>query len=201
MGTITWNNLITKEKFYSIKEKYGRVASWAIWAHEGEKPKSNMGDLTVLDPEINKNLLSELNPNVVLVALNFSENVDHKPFENFHAGGKFQDYKTRYAIRDSPACGGYMTDIIKDYPEKESDRLVEYLKTDKAIEQSNVEYFRQELRDIGAKKPKLVAFGNDVYDILKRNLPEFEVVKIPHYAHFISKEKYREQVKTTLQNF
>ena len=193
--------MITREKFDFVKKKYGRVASWAIWAHEGEKAKSNMGDLTVLDPEINKNLLSELNPNVVLVALNFSENVDHKPFENFHAGGKFQDYKARDALRDSPAWGGYMTDIIKKYPEKESDRLVEYLKTDKAIEQSNVEYFRQELRDIGAKKPKLVAFGNDVYDILKRNLPEFEVVKIPHYAHFISKEKYREQVKTTLQNF
>ena len=193
--------MITREKFDSIKEKYGRVASWAIWAHEDKEPKSNMGDLTVLDPEINKNLLSELNPNVVLVALNFSENVDHKPFENFHAGGKFQDYKTRYAIRDSPAWGGYMTDIIKNYPEKESDRLVEYLKTDKAIEQSNVESFRQELRDIGVEKPTLVAFGNAVYDILKRNLPEFEIVKIPHYAHFISKEKYREQVKTALQNF
>ena len=193
--------MITREKFDFVKKKYGPVASWAIWAHEGEEPKSNMGDLTVLDPEINKNLLSELNPNVVLVALTFSENVDHKPFENFHAGGKFQDYKARDALRGSPAWGGYMTDIIKNRPEKESDRLVEYLKTDKAIEQSNVEYFRQELRDIGVEKPKLVAFGNDVYYILKRNLPEFEIVKIPHYAHFISKEKYREQVKTTLQNF
>ena len=187
--------MITKEKFYFIKEKYGSVASWAIWAHEDEEPKSNMGDLTVLDPEINKNLLSELNPNVVLVALNFSEDVNHKPFENFHAGGKFQDYKTRYALRDSPYWGGYMTDIIKDYPEKESDKIAEYLKTDKALEQSNIESFRQELRDIGAEKPTLVAFGNAVYDILKRNLPEFEIVKITHYAHFVSKEKYREQVK------
>ena len=196
METITWNNLITKEKFYSIKEKYGRVASWAIWAHEGEKPKSNMGDLTVLDPEINKNLLSELNPNVVLVALNFSENVDHKPFENFHAGGKFQDYKTRYAIRDSPYWGGYMTDIIKNHPEKKSKELVKYLKTHPDEVQSNVESFRQELRDIGAEKPKLVAFGNAVHDILKKNLPEFEIVKIPHYAFRINKEKYREQVKS-----
>ena len=65
--------MITREKFDSIKKKYSRVASWAIWAHEDEEPKSNMGDLTVLDPEINKNLLSELNPNVVLVGLNFSE--------------------------------------------------------------------------------------------------------------------------------
>ena len=193
--------MITREKFDSIKKKYSRVASWAIWAHEDEEPKSNMGDLTVLDPEINKNLLSELNPNVVLVGLNFSEDVDHKPFENFHAGGKFTDFKTRYALRDSPYWGGYMTDIIKNHPEKKSDELVKYLKTHPDEVQSNVESFRQELRDIGVEKPKLVAFGNDVYDILKRNLPEFEVVKIPHYAHFISKEKYREQVKTTLQNF
>ena len=191
--------MITKEKFYSIKEKYGRVASWAIWAHEGEKPKDNMEDLTVLDPEINKNLLSELNPNVVLVALNFSENVDHKPFENFHAGGKFQDYKTRYAIRDSPYWGGYMTDIIKNHPEKKSKELVKYLKTHPDEVQSNVESFRQELRDIGAEKPTLVAFGVAVYDILKRNLPEFEIVKITHYAYrSINKEKYREEVKQSV---
>ena len=191
--------MITREKFDFVKKKYGPVASWAIWAHEGKKAKSNMGDLTVLDPEINKNLLSELNPNVVLVALNFSENVDHKPFENFHAGGKFQDYKTRYAIRDSPYWGGYMTDIIKNHPEKKSKELVKYLKTHPDEVQSNVESFRQELRDIGVEKPKLVAFGNDVYDILKRNLPKFEIVKIPHYAHFISKEKYREQVRQLIR--
>ena len=91
-----------------------------------------------------------------------------------------------------------MTDIIKDYPEKESDKIAEYLKIDKALEQSNIESFRQELRDIGAEKPTLVAFGNAVYDILKRNLPEFEIVKITHYAHFVSKEKYREEVKQSV---
>ena len=190
--------MITKEKFYFIKKKYGRVASWAIWAHEDEKPKSNMEDLTVLDPEINKNLLSELNPNVVLVGLNFSEVVNHKPFENFHAGGKFQDYKTRYALRDSPYWGGYMTDIIKNHPEKKSDELVKYLKTHPDEVQSNVESFRQELRDIGAEKPTLVAFGIHAYAILKRNLPEFEIRKITHYSHQINKEKYREEVKQSV---
>ena len=190
--------MITKEKFYFIKKKYGRVASWAIWAHEDEKPKSNMEDLTVLDPEINKNLLSELNPNVVLVGLNFSEDVDHKPFENFHAGGKFQDYKTRYALRDSPYWGGYMTDIIKNHPEKKSGELVKYLNSHPDEVQSNVESFRQELRDIGAEKPILVAFGIPVHAILKRNLSEFEIRKITHYAHQINKEKYREEVKQSV---
>ena len=189
--------MITREKFDFVKKKYGPVASWAIWAHEDKEPKSNMGDLTVLDPEINKNLLSELNPNVVLVALNFSENVDHKPFENFHAGGKFQDYKTRYAIRDSPYWGGYMTDIIKNHPEKKSKELVKYLKTHPDEVQSNVESFRQELRDIVAEKPKLVAFGRAVHDILKKNLPEFEIVKIPHYTawNYNNKDEYRKRVR------
>ena len=78
--------MITRKKFDFIKDKYSHFASWAIWTHEEDnKPKSNMGDLTVLDPEINKNLLSELNPNVVLVALNFSLDVTLSAFGNFHS--------------------------------------------------------------------------------------------------------------------
>ena len=187
--------MITREKFDFIKGKYDKHASWAVWAKQGDTPKSNMGDLIVLDPEINKNLLSELDPNVILVGLNFSEDVNHKPFENFHAGGKFQDYKTRYALRDSPYWGGYMTDILKDYPEKDSKKVNTHLKKHPALEQQNITKFRQEITDIGATNPLLVAFGNIVYDILKRNLADFEIVKIPHYANYVAKEKYREQVK------
>ena len=94
--------MISREKFDFIKEKYGHFASWAIWAHEDEKPKSNMGDLTVLDPEINKNLLSELNTNVILVALNFSKGSIDKPFGNFHSDNSTaSDYKTRFALRNT----------------------------------------------------------------------------------------------------
>ena len=193
--------MITRDKFDFIKDKYGHFASWAIWAHEVETPKSNMGDLTVLDPEINKDLLSELNPNVIMVALNFSQNVKHEPWGNFHSNRPMAtDYKTRYALRGSILCGAYMTDIIKDYPEKESGNVIRFLKSNKAFEEKNAAFFRQELRDIGAKDPLLVAFGNAVFDILKRYFTdEFKIIKIPHYAHFISKEKYREQVKNTIR--
>ena len=37
--------LIEQEKFDFIKEKYALHASWAVWAQQGEKPKSNMDDL------------------------------------------------------------------------------------------------------------------------------------------------------------
>ena len=50
--------MIFPEKFKFIKDKYQYQASWAVWAEEGETPKSNVGDLSVLDPDINKNLLN-----------------------------------------------------------------------------------------------------------------------------------------------
>ncbi|KKL10888.1 hypothetical protein LCGC14_2551340, partial [marine sediment metagenome] len=71
-----------------------------------------------------------------------------------------------------------------------------YLKKSKQFEQENIETFLRELNDIGANKPTLIAFGNDSYDILKRNMKsKFKILKVPHYAIYISKEKYREQVK------
>ena len=193
--------MITRKKFNFIKEKYGKYASWAVWADpDAEKPKSNMGDLTVLDPEINKDLLSQLNPNAVLVALNFSRGSVENSFGNFHSNYPYAtDYKTRFALRDTPFWGAYMTDIIKDFDDKESGNVVSFLRNNKSFEKENVESFLQELRDIGATKPFLVAFGDAVFDILEKNLnKQFEIKKIPHYAHFISKEKYRKQVKTIL---
>ena len=74
-----------QKRFQFIKEKYGLHASWAVWAKEGDTPKSNMGDLSIF--ENNKTLL-ELNPNIVLVGLNFSvSGVVQKPFQNFHGSG------------------------------------------------------------------------------------------------------------------
>ena len=56
--------------------------------------------------------------------------------------------------------------------------------------------FLEELNDIGAKNPTLIAFGNDVYSILNRHLKDrFKIIKVPHYANYTNKEKYREQVK------
>ncbi len=124
--------MIDSKKFEFIKKKYGHYASWAIWAEAGEKPKSNMGDLTILDPKINKNLFLQLKPNVVLVGLNISRGIIKVPFANFHdKRSKATDYKIRYALRDSPFWGGYMTDIIKDFNQKSSGKVISYLKANK----------------------------------------------------------------------
>ena len=190
--------MITRGKFDFIKDKYAYCASWAIWSDEDEKPKSNIGDLTILDPDSNKNLLSQLNPNVVLLGLNISRGDIKIPFANFHdKRPEATDFKIRFAFRGSPYWGGYMTDIIKDFEQKISGKVISYLRRNKSFEKENVQTFRQELIDIGATDPTLIAFGNITYDILERNLKgEFEkILKVPHYANYTSKERYREQVK------
>ena len=105
------------------------------------------------------------------------------------------DYKIRYATRSTPLWGAYMTDIIKNFPEKVSVKVSKYLKDNREVETENVSFFQNELHNIGAINPTLIAFGNDTFSILQRNLQaDYKILRIPHYAHYVSKEKYREQV-------
>ena len=193
--------MITLKQFNDIKSKYGHCSSFAVWAEVGDTPKSNTGDLSVLDPDINKELLSILNVDVVLLGLNGSRVVDPEstapPLSIFHSWTSFQqDYKIRYAFKGSPYWGAYMTDIIKHYGEVDSTKTMEYLKRNKEYEQENIRFFEQELLDIGATNPTLIAFGNNVHNILTRNLKDkYRILKVPHYAHFINKDTYREIVQ------
>jgi len=75
--------MVERATFDVIKWKHGAYASWAVWAQPTGRPKSNTGDLSVLDPEVNPALLRTLRPDVVMVALNLSR-FSPAPFGNFH---------------------------------------------------------------------------------------------------------------------
>jgi hypothetical protein len=64
--------MVDRETFDRIEEKHGPYASWAVWPEPDGRPKSNMGDLTVLDPDRNPALLGMLRSDVVMVGLNLS---------------------------------------------------------------------------------------------------------------------------------
>ena len=191
--------MIDQTKFDFIKEKYGHHASWAIWTDEGVKPKDNVGDLSVFDINNNAGLLQQLNPNTILVGLNISRRIEI-PLANFHdARSQAMDFKIRYALWGSPLWGGYMTDIIKDFEQKASGKVMSYLRTDKPFEEENVKVFREEIYDLGINNPTIIAFGRDAHTVLNRNFKtEYEIFKIPHYSNYSSKENYREEVKCIL---
>ena len=188
------------EKFEVIKKEYGTCSSWAIWKEVGATPTTNMEDLNILDPQQNPDLLSELKPNVVFVGLNTSKDISGlEPFSNFHPTNPFaNDYKTRYALKDTELWGGYMTDIIKKHEELHSLSVVKHLRKYPEVVDENIETFRKELKDLGTKNPTIIAFGNAAHSILKRKLKdEYKILKVYHYSYFrINKERYREHVKS-----
>ena len=153
-------------------------------------------------PEFISDILNKLNPNIVLVGLNISQHIP-RDFGNFHPEyTSGQDYKTRYATQDTIFEGAYMTDVIKDFSEKASGKMMKYLKQNKDFEIKNIESFEEELVDIGSKNPILVALGNDSYNILKRNLGDkYKIFKVTHYSAFINKDKYKEEFLNLTKNF
>jgi hypothetical protein len=191
--------MIKKSKFEIIKDLYGHWASWAVWAEEGDTPKSNIGNLDIFE---NDQILDIIDPNIILVALNWSRGPIQKPFANFHDPRPMAtDFKIRYALKNTPLWGGYMTDILKEFDQKSSGKVIEFLKMNKHFEEKNIALFRKELLTLEIEQPKIVAFGSVTYSILKRNFSiEFQIFKVPHYANYGSKENYRTQVAVTINN-
>jgi len=177
--------MIDLARFELIKMKYGHFASWAIWADEGEKPKDNVGELGIFDVASNAGLLRQLNPEIILVGLNISRSIE-VPLANFHDGKpQAMDYKIRYALKGSPFWGAYMTDIIKDFEQIVSGKMMSYLKTHKQFEEKNIEIFREEMCVLRSDSLTLIAFGRDADLILNRNVKnEFKILKNLRFSRY-----------------
>ena len=187
--------MISIAKFAEIRERFGHFASWAVWADEGKNPKDNIDDLSVLNPNVNPKLLKTLHENSILLGLNISRRIE-RPLGNFHDPRPMaNDFKIRFALKNTSYWGSYMTDIIKDFEEKAAGRMMNFLRNNRSFEQENIRRLREEIEVLGSSNPVLVTFGKDAEKIVKRNLGrEFTIVGIPHYANYISKEDYRELV-------
>jgi len=182
-------------KLYArIKRKYGNCASWAVWPEAGLTAKSNVGDLDIFDIKKNIGLLEQLNTGIILVGLNIARPFDGD-FANFHDGKtKSQDYKLRYAVNGSRLWGAYLTDIIKFLPCTNSDDTIKQLRADPSIERKNVESSRNELKDLGASDPLIIALGGETFKILNRNFRhEFKIAKVTHYSSYVNIDNLRNE--------
>jgi hypothetical protein len=191
--------MIDEATYRKMEKKYGLLGSWAVWAEAESTPKSNISDLSIFDQA---DILQSLNPEVVFVGLNISRDAIKTTWGNFHdANPRGTDFKMRYALRGTEWWGGYMTDIIKNYDEVNSMKVSQYLKHNPSYEKENVNIFLKELETLGAKNPTVIAVGGATHEILTRNFArQFRIVKIPHYAHRMSKENYRTAVAAALSS-
>jgi hypothetical protein len=104
------------------------------------------------------------------------------------------DFKIRSALKGTRYSGSYMTDIIKDFEEKASGKMMRYLCNNRDFEHENIQILKTEIEVLGAGAPLLIAFGKDAEKIARRNRGnEFQIIGIPHYANYISREVYRQR--------
>lgn len=195
--------MISREIYERMSRKYGDVGSWAVWEEAGVKPKSNMGHLNIFDFDKNPSLLSTLNNNVVMIGLNFSRPlIPTEPFKNFHdLSPHANDFKIRFAFRDTEFYGAYMTDVIKNLEMVDSGDVKKHLKTNPHLNDQNIAFFSEELKDLEVSKPVLLAFGLDTFNLLSSYLSKDEysrLIMLTHYSHRISKERYKEEVLSQL---
>jgi len=90
-----------------------------------------------------------------------------------------------------------MTDVIKFLEEVDSKRLMKHLKEHPETIQHNLGTFREEMHDLNATAPVILAFGRNTHEILGANLNKNEyhkLIKLTHYSHRIGKEAYKEAV-------
>ena len=196
--------MISKQKYETMKKEFGTLSSWAVWAPVVDSPKSGVGDLSVFE---SSDLLDILNPNYVFVGLNCSSTHVPKPgspavriWGNFHStdNRRQHDYKLRYALKDTPYWGGYITDIIKHHAEVDSSKVSRFLSSHPEVVEENIALFEREIEILGTK-PVLIALGGKVHEILTSYVNnKYEIVKVKHYSYTIGKEDYRKEMLEAL---
>lgn len=196
---------ITRARFEAIRRDFGDVGSWAVWAEArpGEGVKARVGEMAALDPDADAALLGMLNPEVVMLGINGSGAPTPEPFSSFHdPSPRANHFKLRHAYRGTPYWGAYLTDAFKGIPSYGAKKTIEFLRANPAIVAEQLANLRVEIAALCAEDPLLIAFGRDVHGILRENLgDEFRLVRVPHYAHFLSKEDYRAQALAAIDEY
>ncbi len=200
-------HVVGREQFEIIRRRHGGYASWAVWRplRPTDGPKAGIGDLSIFDLSANPATLSLLRADVIMAGLNISNwSTDFlESLRNFHSPRpSAQDFKIRYAFADTAYYGAYMTDVIKNVPMVKSTDLLDHLRTQPALVGSNIETFREEIRDLRSERPTILAFGAAAHSLLVQSLRPTEysaLVRLTHYSHRISKEDYRETVMAQIR--
>jgi hypothetical protein len=190
---------ISRERFDALQIKWDAHSSWAVWKTAGpdESPKAHVGDRSVLNPDANVELLDVLNPAIVMVGLNASSREGNgEAWGNFHDGDpNANDFKLRFALEGTWLWGAYMTDVLVNFPETDSGKVLAYTKANPDEVAKQLDRFEEELHDLGTSNPLVIVFGADAYNLLHRRLGDkYWLVKVTHYSAYINKVKLRSDI-------
>ena len=192
---------ISRELFELIRKNHGEYGSWAVWnePRKGDKRLSGGMNEPIFD-NVTDELLSHLKPQYMFIGYNWSTG-SVAELMNFHSVDSHIG-KLRYALRNSPFWGAYLTDVVKYYSNPDSKKAEEYLADHPEIEADSIAILRKEISDLGVEQPILIAFGRRAFKTLNKHLKgEYKIVQITHYSHQIERpadENYKNKIMKKL---
>ncbi|MBI4836950.1 MAG: hypothetical protein HY813_00900 [Candidatus Portnoybacteria bacterium] len=188
-----------------LKKKFGKYGSWALWDEDGS--------IASLVRKNDFELL--LKPNIVFIGLNASTKLS-EDWINYHSecckSGKIKSWRWSHVSKLAEILrekefealkGAYMTDIIKNHYDSNSNVVVNQIKQDRSLVSKNIRLFEKELKMLskisGLDKFYIVCIGNKSFEILDRVLGT-KVSKIWHYsAYQLGREGVKEKIRQDLR--
>lgn len=208
--------------FAHNRATYGQCSSWAVWRQGAAEHirfqsaptpapdfwlNTAVRDLAAVSSQEDLEALKwRLNPNVVIVALNFAERdaatkeaTKALPYHVFHEETTYtSDHRLRDACCGTLLWGGYLTDLVKFAgttlkPLRDSNAAaVQKQLANTEFLEHQVRGLCTELQELGSQDPVIVALGNAVYaaltkacstEILRGELGQAtRIVKLTHYS-------------------
>jgi hypothetical protein len=171
--------MYSKDEYNALVSKYGLLSSWAIWNEE------NPENTLVIEENID-----QLNCNYIFVGLNISRLIDLSAWRNFHDNTHAR--KLRYACNNTGLRGSYLTDLFKDLPEANSNKVKDILTTE--LINKNVDFFIQEMTDvqIGANSIFII-LGSLTAQYFDRYYKQHFNNKVIYYDHYSAYAKYTDK--------
>ncbi len=188
--------MIKRENYAILKEKYGNIASWAIWDDDDISGQ----DWCLNDDELMKNIetkyvLVALNPHGNENANQSKEQDNTSPWRhNFHTSAN--DCDLRDAIRGTSFWGSYITDLFKRKPSEGQNSL--------KIEEKDIIKSVKELEDeiaLISDNVILIALGDKVFNYLNKYLSgPYVIRKIRHFSYrFLDPKEYHKEIVDLIQ--
>ena len=190
---------MASNEIFDKLEDYKDVASWLLW--DDDNPKGLDWTKTEFD----------INDKYVFVALNASFKTPDK-WGSFHSG-KRGDKNIYFAFKKTAYEGCYITDLIKYksfngysndvFKAPNSKAVVQTVMDNHEIYNRNISIFEKEMESIGNNKTTVLAFGNDVYMMLKFNPninEKYKIIRLPHFSSRTGYKKYCKEVNKILKS-
>jgi hypothetical protein len=150
---------MTKTAFNELKniefkdEKLSKYASWAIWN------KKNVCDLKYIERNVRK-----LKGNIVFVGLNYGKKTeDLKDWQNFHGVKRLITL-----LSGTNFEGAYMTDIIKNHYDGNSDKLMSEINKKVINIDEDIKFFFKEIALLNSENIEMYLFGKSVEKIFRK---------------------------------